>query len=549
MSIESIAGLKGLGGSYPMSRGSSIDRSQPPAQQQPQQDGGLLQDTARELEQLFDEFQSLRNAISSDNDIPSPPRSLAASVEASSFVGITQKVEELQSSQLWERDDSRQQAELVKELAIRNRELASMRHNQESIGALLQAHDDKNSRLQGELQQTKEQLRRQNRKNQQLADSRAVSSRQLEDDSKLRTRNIEVARQIEREKAHALTAQAPILEVLNTLESDGAAKDRRLKVLEDEIKSLKKAIREKDKVIEVTVDELEEIKQRPNDSAQLQNDIKMLLHTIDQLQDENKTMVRLDSEKSAVIEDLTLQLDNVDDDSYEVKTLQNELQARSIQNKELLHEVHTLQLAEQKRTKRILEEEQQDVAMTAKEWMDERKLMQARNKKLSDGKDEAVRSVKAQDVKIATLQRHLSSISQAVKESKVRRLPSSMPDEEAVGEEGELRESDGADYERWVPAAMYHFLEEEMKIMRVDVEEKCNMLLERDELTEALERKVDVITRAKAAESSRGSRELARLNAELEEARASFAQTANQSSRLSKASTRRPSVSKNKGVR
>ena len=31
----------------------------------------------------------------------------------------------------------------------------------------------------------------------------------------------QVARQIEREKAHALTAQAPILEVLNTLETDG----------------------------------------------------------------------------------------------------------------------------------------------------------------------------------------------------------------------------------------------------------------------------------------------------------------------------------------
>ena len=56
MSIESIASLKGLGGGFhSMSRGSSVDRSQPPAQQQ---DGGLLQDTARELEQLFDEFQA-----------------------------------------------------------------------------------------------------------------------------------------------------------------------------------------------------------------------------------------------------------------------------------------------------------------------------------------------------------------------------------------------------------------------------------------------------------------------------------------------------------
>ena len=96
MSIESIASLKGLGGGrHSMSRGSSVDRSQPPAQQQ---DGGLLQDTARELEQLFDEFQaptkltafslpcscpqSLRNAISTDGDIPSPPRAMPPSGES-----------------------------------------------------------------------------------------------------------------------------------------------------------------------------------------------------------------------------------------------------------------------------------------------------------------------------------------------------------------------------------------------------------------------------------------------------------------------------------
>jgi len=547
MSIESIASLKGLGGGFhSMSRGSSVDRSQPPAQQQ---DGGLLQDTARELEQLFDEFQSLRNAISTDGDIPSPPRAMPPS-EPTTFAGrthSTHSVAELPSSHSWERGESRQQTELVKELAIRDRELESMRHNQESISSLLQAHDDKNSRLQNELHQTKDQLRRQHRRNQQLEDSRALSDKQLDEDSKQREKNIEVARQIEREKAHALTAQAPILEVLNTLETDGAAKERRIKILEDEIKSLKKTVRTQDKVVESTTDELEEIKLRPDNSLALQSDIKMLLHSIEELTAENKTLGRLETEKSAVIEDLTLQLEDVEDNSHEIEALQNEIQALNIQNNELQHEVHTQQLAEQKRTKRILAEEEQDVAMSAKEWMDERALMKAKNKKVTEARDEAVRSVKAQDTKIGTLQRHLASINQAVKDSKTRRLPSSMPDELIIDEtSGELREI-GAEgnYDRWVPANMYHFLEEEMKILRVDAEEKAAMLMERDELTESLERKVDVLTRAKAAESNRGSREIARLNAELEEARASFTKTA------SKASTMRRSgaISSRKGAR
>ena len=138
-------------------------------------------------------------------------------------------------------------------------------------------------------------------------------------------------------------------------------------------------------------------------------------------------------------------------------------------------------------------------------------------------------------------------VTQAVKDSKTRRLPSSMPDELVIDEtSGELREI-GAEgnYDRWVPANMYHFLEEEMRILRVDAEEKAAMLMERDELTEALERKVDVLTRAKAAESNRRSREIARLNTELEEARASFTKTA------SKASTMRRSgaISSRKGAR
>ena len=38
--------------------------------------------------------------------------------------------------------------------------------------------------------------------------------------------------------------------------------------------------------------------------------------------------------------------------------------------------------------------------------------LQAKNKKVTEARDEAVRSVKAQDTKIATLQRHLASINQ-----------------------------------------------------------------------------------------------------------------------------------------
>ena len=98
----------------------------------------------------------------------------------------------------------------------------------------------------------------------------------------------------------------------------GAAKDRRIKILEDEIKSLKKAVRTQDKVIESMTDELEEIKLRPDNSLQLQNDIKMLSHSIEELTAENKTLGRLETEKSAVIEDLSLQLEDVEDNSHEV---------------------------------------------------------------------------------------------------------------------------------------------------------------------------------------------------------------------------------------
>eukprot|EP00658_Telonema_sp_P-2_P021472 TRINITY_DN18550_c0_g1_i1.p1 TRINITY_DN18550_c0_g1~~TRINITY_DN18550_c0_g1_i1.p1 ORF type:complete len:546 (+),score=171.84 TRINITY_DN18550_c0_g1_i1:221-1858(+) len=513
MSIESIASLKALGGGHSASRGPS--NSKKPAGQQ----DGMLRDTARELEQLFDEFQALRNSISAEPELPSPPKQYVPEAPLGSLISsIGDKYGRGEAS---EPSDN-----LMAELTLREREINSMRQNQQDKDSMLRAYESKTARLEADLKSARDQMRLQQRRSQVAKEDMSAREKTRQAEARHHAANLKVARDMDMQKAHQLTKQAPILEVLNTLESDGATKQRQIDELEHELKTVKKLVREKDKVIEEVTCEVNQLKDRPDSTQDLQNDVKMLLHTIEGLQAENRNLVRLEAEKSAVIQELSLTIQDQGLDEHKVAELQNQIQAANLQNKELMHEVHALQQAEEKRTKRLLQEEQQDGIMTSKEWMDERRKLKVQLEKATDRYAECERSVKAQDVKIDTLVKRIGTITAAVKESKSRRMPSSLPlhqnGQEVTGEVGDRRCVGIDEIELWVPAEMYTFLETELRVLRAEVEEKHTILLERDDLIEGLERKVDVLTKARAAENVRGQREISKLSSELEETRASF---------------------------
>lgn len=173
MSIESISEMKGLGGGSFQSRGPAAPQD------------GLLRDTARELEKLFDEFQvlpathvlastshqahaysrvpviahryvqSLRNSISTDPEVMSPPKSLLPTTPPSAGVHDTKPLpphlgvvtaSDVRREEHTSPARSAERRELLSELDLRSRELDSMRRTQRSSDALLKAHDSKASR-------------------------------------------------------------------------------------------------------------------------------------------------------------------------------------------------------------------------------------------------------------------------------------------------------------------------------------------------------------------------------------------------------------------
>ena len=75
-------------------------------------------------------------------------------------------------------------------------------------------------------------------------------------------------------------------------------------------------IRRQDKIIEEQAAEIEELKRQPHDLPALHNDIKMLLHTIEGLQEENKTLTRIQHAKTKAIEELTQQLQALNHAKY-----------------------------------------------------------------------------------------------------------------------------------------------------------------------------------------------------------------------------------------
>ena len=201
-----------------------------------------------------------------------------------------------------------------------------------------------------------------------------------------------------------LTNQAPILDVLTTLEADGESQQREIVELSKELKTLQRTIKQKDKVIEESTEQIEELKRQPHDLPALHNDIKMLLHTIEGLQEENKTLTRIQHAKTKAIEELTVQLQGRDEDEDQIVHGQNRIKSLEAREKELLAELNTLKLAEQKRTKAILKDDAVDVAVTAKEWVEERRFLKAQLKKLTEENENHVRLQKAHNTRVMTLQ-------------------------------------------------------------------------------------------------------------------------------------------------
>lgn len=63
-------------------------------------------------------------------------------------------------------------------------------------------------------------------------------------------------------------------------------------------------------VIQQQVSEIEELEARPDNTEVLKSDIKLLMSNIEDLNTENKTLAKLDAEKSSVIQTLTNELED-----------------------------------------------------------------------------------------------------------------------------------------------------------------------------------------------------------------------------------------------
>lgn len=102
--------------------------------------------------------------------------------------------------------------------------------------------------------------------------------------------------------------------------------------------------------------------------------------------------------------------------------------------------------------------------------MQERRTLQSKLAKAVEKREEAERSVRAQDTKISSLQSRVRSLSDAVKHSRTRRLPASLADESEAGDQiGEPREIAEGEEELWVSAEVYAFLERELRVSDIGI--------------------------------------------------------------------------------
>ena len=112
----------------------------------------------------------------------------------------------------------------------------------------LQASEARAEKLAEELRNSKKSVMELSMAAQDMEEQRKDAVKSRQQTQATHVSNLSMARRYEAENTKKLTRQTPVLDVLSALEADGESQQKEIVVLEKEIKTLKRAIIQKDKV-------------------------------------------------------------------------------------------------------------------------------------------------------------------------------------------------------------------------------------------------------------------------------------------------------------
>lgn len=431
---------------------------------------------------------------------------------------------------------------LEKELRLKDSQLEQVQNENK---ALSQAGKNKDLSLIGltnQLIDTKQQISRlelevakKNEEEKQLFEEKKFSySQGMGNIESLRTKEVETSKD-----GRGIVAPTDLYHHVMRLENELRDRDRVIGILKDENKTLDKLSKQRVEEFIIITDELQQAKSKlitSLDPVITENKTKELMQTIVDLQEENRLLLSIQKAKTQAIEDLTNELNRRGASETLLAQLKGEARA---------HDREVAKKDEEKaRLQKIVEEQEavmskyrnEEVGVPVQMWMEERRLLQAEVQKHHEQRTQMEKTIKGQKDRINQLQENIdvivksydggkspsvalrthrrsknltgsSSLSNTLNSSLNSSLSDSgsmnntMEGSSMFGNFSEIESSQVAS--SVVPSKLYEILERNVQRMSLSLSSKDTLLSEKDDALEMLEKKIDVMTKARATDNKK----------------------------------------------
>lgn len=311
------------------------------------------------------------------------------------------------------------------------------------------------------------------------------------------------------------------------LENELRDRDRVIGSLKEENKTLDKLIKQRaEEFLELTTD-LQQTKTKLISSVDpiiAENRAKELMQNIVDLQEENRMLLSIQKAKTQAIEDLTHELNERGASDQLLHQLKGEARSHDKEVAKKEEEKARLQKRVEQQESLMNKFRNEEVGVPVQMWMEERRLLQSEIQKHHEQKVLLEKTIKGQKERINQLQEHIDVVlksheggkspSAALRSHRRSRTFSNPPalstttlsdlnsTENGLSDSGNFYESEiGAATS--VPSKLYEILERNVQRMTISLSAKESLLLEKDDALEILEKKLEVLTKARATDNKK----------------------------------------------
>eukprot|EP01060_Flectonema_neradi_P041608 TRINITY_DN9933_c1_g1_i1.p1 TRINITY_DN9933_c1_g1~~TRINITY_DN9933_c1_g1_i1.p1 ORF type:complete len:723 (+),score=217.21 TRINITY_DN9933_c1_g1_i1:220-2169(+) len=227
-----------------------------------------------------------------------------------------------------------------------------------------------------------------------------------------------------------------------------------------------------------------------------ENEISELLSELSKLQTEQASLRNDNTKKTALIEKLAKSLQRKEEVQREHDSLQEQLRDKEVEYQDRVENVRTLKRILNKKGKLTDDMIRADDTREIKGLESDKKVLQHEITRHGESRRAAEKTIQAQHHRLTQLDNRIRAIASALRE-----LHDPSDESSAL-----FRPPSYADDEH-VPFAIYQAIQQELSACRKKLMQKDQAMLERDANIEALEKKIDILLRAKSSNMKRANRD------------------------------------------